>query len=168
VVDFESLFTENPAVNDAAKPFQFKLDKNIKEKFEAWKGVFAAMLVARAFKTKGDVPDCAKVLSASNSYRERQDYFAEFVHDCITNTDPHGFVRKNELVLAFKEWYNTNHGFKSASPKDITGYMDKTFGVNKNGVWVGVKLQNAQAQEDECIALAGGARVMEDITFEEI
>lgn len=155
VVDFESLFTENPVDGDADKPYQFKLDKNIRDRFELWKGVFAAMLVDRAFKTKGNVTDIDKVLASSNSYRASQDYFAEFINDKIA-VDPAGFIQKTVLVSIFKEWYNTNYGNRSANFKEVAGYMDKKFGKNKNNIWHGVRIQDTRAIEDECLAHAEG------------
>ena len=50
VVPFKSLFTETPVDDDHEKPHQFMLDKNIEEKFDDWKEVFAAMLVDIVFK----------------------------------------------------------------------------------------------------------------------
>jgi phage/plasmid-associated DNA primase len=43
VVDFEALFTENPRQGDESKPYQYILDKGIKEKFHSWREVFASL-----------------------------------------------------------------------------------------------------------------------------
>jgi P4 family phage/plasmid primase-like protien len=144
VVDFESLFTDKPVNDDADKPYQYKLDKNIKEKFNLWKHIFMSMMVEIAFKTDGMVEDCDKVMSSSNSYRERQDYFAEFINDRII-VNPTGCVIKSVLLSVFKEWYNSNYGFKGNNPKDITGHIDKRFSKNKNGVWVGISIKDEGA-----------------------
>lgn len=140
VVDFESLFTEKPVSGDVDKPYQYKLDKNIKEKFDEWKHVFMSMMVNIAFKTNGMVEDCDKVMSSSNSYRERQDYYAEFINERIV-VNPTGCIIKNILVNVFKEWYSSNYGFKGNNPKDITVHIDKRFSKNKNGVWVGISIK---------------------------
>lgn len=142
VVDFESLFTEKPVSDDADKPYQYKLDKNIKEKFDVWKPIFMSMMVDIAFKTNGMVEDCDKVMSSSNSYRERQDYYAEFINERI-EINPTGCVIKAVLINVFKEWYNANYGFKNNNPKDITLHIDKRFSKNKNGVWVGISIKEA-------------------------
>jgi P4 family phage/plasmid primase-like protien len=171
VVDFESLFTENPVDGDEDKPYQFKLDKNLRDKFDSWKVVFAAMLVDRAFKTKGNVVDIDKVLASSNSYRASQDYFSEFIHDRIA-LDPHGFVQKNVLLSVFKEWYTANYGSRSVNPKEIAVYMDKTFGKQKNNAWFGVRIQDSRTSDEECMARAtagqSDAPMPDEITFEEI
>jgi P4 family phage/plasmid primase-like protien len=139
VVEFQSLFTDNPVSGDIDKPYQFKLDKNINEKFTIWAPVFAAMLVDRVFETNGNVaiPDIVK--AASNAYRERQDYIAEFVHDRIAK-HPNECLQKNMLASAFKEWYSVNYGNRIPNMKEITAYMDKQYGKPKNGVWMGVGL----------------------------
>ena len=139
VVEFQSLFTENPVSGDPDKPYQFKLDKNINEQFTIWAPVFAAMLIDRVFETNGNVviPDIVK--AASNAYRERQDYIAEFVHDRIAK-HPNECLQKNMLASAFKEWYTVNYSNRVPNMKEITAYMDKQYGKPKNGLWMGVGL----------------------------
>lgn len=148
VVPFESLFTETPVSDDPNKPYQFLLDRNIKEKFEVWKTVFASMLVDRVFTTNGLVADCPVVLSASNEYRERQDYLAEFVRDRVVK-DPMGNVRKSQLTDEFKLWYVTNYGTRNPSPKDLHEYMDKMFGKNRAGVWRGARIKFRDDDDDD-------------------
>ena len=167
VVPFESLFTDNPVTDDMDKPHQFKLDRHLKDKFPVWRETFAAMLVERAFITKGVVDDCDRVLSASNDYRKRQDYLAEFVSDkvvrCAGST-----IRKSQLSEEFKAWYNINFGTRNPSPKDLHDYMDKQFGKQKSGIWSGVKLklrgeeEEGQEEEDPQINMP------DDIEFNEI
>ena len=55
VAPFVSLFTEKPVKNDPDKPYQFKVDRELDNKFDDWKEVFASMLIERARKTKGYV-----------------------------------------------------------------------------------------------------------------
>jgi phage/plasmid-associated DNA primase len=141
VVDFESLFTETPKNDDPDKPYQFKLDKYLKDKFDYWKEIFAGMLVENAFKTEGLVEDCPKVLASSNSYRVRQDYLAEFIQERVF-VCKHSCVPKTQLNVMFKEWYGTNYGGKTPNPKELITYMDKFSGGKlTNGVWQGVKLK---------------------------
>ena len=154
VVDFVSLFTDTPVADDPDKPFQFKLDRRLMERFAVWRSVFLAMLAQRAFATGGAVADCPKVLASSNSYRERQDCFAEFIGDRISS-DPQGVLTKTAVVAAFREWYAQNYGFKSTTTKDITAYLDKVFGKNRGGVWTGARLKAdaEDAEEGDCDAM---------------
>ena len=139
-VPFKSLFTDNPVDGDPEKPFQFKLDKYIDEKFESWKEVFAAMLVKRATETNGIVKDCDIVLAKSNEYRQSQDYLSEFINDRVTR-DPDGKIKKTELNNEFSMWYMSNYGGRGPGPKDLHDFMDKEFGRQRNQNWIGVKIR---------------------------
>jgi P4 family phage/plasmid primase-like protien len=142
VVDFMSLFTENPVENDPAKPYQYKLDLELKDtKFHAWKQVFAALLVEKAYQTNGKVTDCEIVKASSQSYRERQDFIAEFIADKIAE-DPNGTITKVELSSEFTLWYQATYGRGGPSQKDVQAYMDKKFNkCNKRKVWTGVRIR---------------------------
>jgi P4 family phage/plasmid primase-like protien len=139
-VPFESLFTENPVKDDPDKPFQFLIDKTIDEKFAAWKEVFAAMLIDRACITNGYVKDCDIVLERCKEYRKSQDHFTEFIQERIVR-DVKGHIKKTELNSEFTVWYTSNNGGKSPSPKDLHEQMDKEFGRQRNGAWVGVRIK---------------------------
>jgi P4 family phage/plasmid primase-like protien len=141
VVDFESKFTANPVQGDPESPYQFKVDPYINEKFPVWREVFMAMLVDIAFKTDGLVKDCPRVLSASNSYKEKNDYIAEFIRDRII-TDPNGRISKSEITNEFSIWYKSIHGSNGApSSKKLHNYMDKKYGnYDKKKAWVGIRI----------------------------
>ena len=147
-VPFKSLFTENPVSNDAEKPFQFKLDKSIDEKFETWKEVFLPLLIDRACKTNGIVNDCSIVLEKSNEYRKSQDYLSEFANDCILR-EKNGSIQKNELNNEFNRWYETNYGGRGPSPKDLHEYMDRIYGKSRNARWIGVKIKYQEQDEND-------------------
>jgi P4 family phage/plasmid primase-like protien len=151
VVNFEALFTENPVKDDPDKPFQYMIDRNIKEKFPEWGPIFASMLVKEAFITDGLVKDCPEVLSASNEYREREDYLAAFTKDKVVR-ETGSQIRKGQLAEEFKLWYNINFGVRNASPKDMYEYMDKTYGKNKSGIWRNVRLKFRDDEDDDCFA----------------
>jgi len=145
VVDFMSMFTQNPVQGDPTCPYQFKTveESELKQKFETWKHVFMAMLVQKALETHGYVNDCDIVLKASKSYRESQDYIAEFIADKII-VDPNNkeaVIQKTELTSEFNIWYQGAYGKKSPSIKDVQAYMDKKFGkYEKYKCWKGVRI----------------------------
>jgi P4 family phage/plasmid primase-like protien len=152
VVPFESLFTENPVADDPGKPYQYKIDKNVQEKFEAWKEPLAAMLVNHAFKTDGIVNICDRVMGASNEYRQNQDFLAEFIRDKVETkkdaekrgeTTSAFKIRKKEVTMEFNNWYRETYGNGKGcpNPKDIHEYMDKQFGRQKNQIWEGVRIK---------------------------
>jgi P4 family phage/plasmid primase-like protien len=149
VVDFVSLFTENPVANDPTNPYQFKLDLELKdEKFPKWKQVFAAMLVERVFQTDGKLPECEIVKASSQSYRQRQDYISEFIADKVIE-DPNGTITKVELNAEFTLWYQSTYGRGGPNQKDVQAYMDKLFAkCNKRKVWTGVRIRYERDEQD--------------------
>ena len=140
VVPFKSLFTEDPRDDDPEKPYQYLLDKNIEEKFDSWKEVFAAMLVDIVFKTGGVVNDCSIVMSKSNEYRQSQDYISEFINDRVVR-DAKGKIKQMELNNEFSIWYMSNYGGRGPSPKELHEYMDKEFGRKRQQTWNGVRIK---------------------------
>ena len=115
-VPFKSLFTEKPVSGDKDKPYQFKIDKYIDEKFDRWKEVMASMLVDIVYKTDGVVEDCSIVLEKSNEYRESQDYISEFIKDRVIK-DSEGRIKKTELNNDFSIWYASNYGGRGPSQR---------------------------------------------------
>lgn len=166
VVNFEALFTDTPVSDDPDKPFQYMIDRNIKEKFPEWSPIFAAMLVQEAFLTDGLVKDCPEVLTASNEYREREDYLAAFTKDKVVR-ETGSQIRKGQLAEEFKLWYNINFGVRNASPKDMYEYMDKTYGKNKSGIWRNVRLK-FRDDEDGDIAQESSDDEVPDICLKEL
>ena len=146
-VPFKALFTENPVQGDKEKPYQFKLDKYIDEKFDSWKEVFAAMLVQRAFITKGVVTDCDIVMEMSKEYRKSQDYIAEFIQERIQRS-PGSVLKKTDVNLEFSVWYQGNYGGRCPSPKNLHEYMDKEFGRQQNGSWNNIKIKYDRGSND--------------------
>lgn len=146
-VPFKSLFTDSPIQGDKEKPYQYKLDKYIDEKFDEWKEVFAAMLVNIMYETNGVVTDCDIVMAKSNEYRQSQDYISEFIRDRVSK-DIGGRIKKMELNNEFSIWYMANYGGRGPSPKDLHEYMDKEFGRQKNQMWTGVKIKYERDEVD--------------------
>lgn len=147
-VPFKSLFTEKPVSGDKDKPYQFKIDKYIDEKFDRWKEVMASMLVDIVYKTDGVAEDCSIVLEKSNEYRESQDYISEFIKDRVIK-DSEGRIKKTELNNDFSIWYASNYGGRGPSPKDLHEYMDKQYGRIRNQAWNGVRIRYEQDNEDD-------------------
>jgi len=141
ILMFESLFTDKPVKGDPLKPYQFLADKNMREKFDMWKEVFAAWMVEIATKTKGVVRDCEAVLAASNAYRESQDKFAQFIAEKIMK-DPQGKLRKSDVNQEFSLWFAQNNGGKTPPNKDLHETLDKMFGKHINGLgWSGIRIR---------------------------
>ena len=147
IVPFMSLFTEKPTDDDPQRPYQFKLNPNIMDKFPGWVETFLSMLVERAFANQGRVKDCDAVLCASREYREREDYLAQFASEKLVVSEG-TLVKKAQVSEEFKLWYGVNFGGKCPSPKGLHEYIDKRFGKNKQGVWRNLRLKYHH-EEDE-------------------
>jgi P4 family phage/plasmid primase-like protien len=142
VVPFMALFTENPVKDDPNKPYQFKLDPSIDEKFDSWKQVFLSMLVNRILQTRGLVRDCPTVLQASNDYKMKQDIVAQFIEEKIERG--HGiWLKQTDATRGFQIWHNDKFlcdPSKNLS-KEFTTKMDKEFGAFvKTKGWKDIKL----------------------------
>lgn len=140
VVDFVSLFTENPVEGDSEKPYQFKLDPTISEKFPTWRETLASMLVRRGFETQGKVVDCDVVLASSDKYRQKQDIISEFIADRLCR-DPNRCLLKAEMGEQYRDWLVSNYGNKNGNIKEMHEAIEKVFGKCRDGVYVGVKLK---------------------------
>lgn len=140
VADFVSLFTDEPRTDDNDRPYQFKIDRDLINKFPIWRETFLAMLVHLAYENEGRVQDCDIVMEASRKYRESQDHVAQFVGERICKHSGKK-VRKEQISEEFKMWFLTNCGkTKQPSPKSVYEYMDRMYGKNRNGTWMDVRL----------------------------
>lgn len=141
-IDHLSYFTPNPVDNDPQKPYQYKVDYDLEEKyFDKWKLIFMSMLVDLASKTKGKVPSCNMVKASTDEYRNQQDHIAEFISEkiVVSNDDKH-FIKKRDLQQEFDCWMLENHGKKMPKlTKELGTRMDAKFG-KYNKKWKNVKL----------------------------
>lgn len=151
--DFVSKFINEGETHTDDTKFVFPKDKTLDDKLPIFAPVFASMLVKRAFETNGIVIDCDTVLSASNNYRKGQDHIAAFIAENVERTDDvKNKIKKNELVNAFKFWFQQEQGNKKM-PKgqELYDYMDKKFGLHTSIGWQSVKIKYPEevAEVDE-------------------
>ena len=136
-VDFEAKFLKNPYEDEERfpreqYPHQFKIDKNIDQKFERWAPVFMAMLVDYSYTARGNVNDCKIVMASSEQYREGQDYLAEFVRDKIKKKKG-GKIKKTEVYEHFRQWYQLNYGKGIPLARELHDFITRRFGAYKGG-----------------------------------
>jgi len=142
--DFMSKFLEKPYEDEkwprSEYPYQYKLDKDVDKKFDSWAPVFTAYLVKMAYELQGDVKDCRMVLASSDKYRNNQDYLADFAKDKLRIKEGER-VKKTVVLEEFRIWYIANHGRNNIPKgKEVHEYMDKKYGMYKNGGWRNVAL----------------------------
>jgi P4 family phage/plasmid primase-like protien len=158
VVDFKSLFTDTPVEGDARKPYQFKLDRDLKERqFPRWKRVFVSLLVKKAMETQGKVQECEMVMASSESYRKRQDMFAEYIDCCVARVDRgNSEVKKAKLTTNFNVWWRKNYPHTmSPDPKELHDYMDKQFDRIDKNTWRGIRLLDPDGDDNQPMDVPG-------------
>lgn len=153
ICDFMSKFLDKPYEDEkfprGEYPFQYKLDKDVDKKFDAWAPVFTSYLVKIAYELQGDVKDCRMVLSSSDKYRNNQDYLADFAKDKLKVKEGEK-IKKTVLLEEFRVWYIANHGRNNIPKgKEVHEYMDKKYGAYKNGGWKNVLLFREGEEEEE-------------------
>jgi P4 family phage/plasmid primase-like protien len=152
VVDFVTLFTDTPVDGDPDKPYQFLIDRNIKEKFKDWKEVFLSMLADIAFKKKAMVQDCKQVLASSNAYRIGQDSIAQFIEQRIIKDVGCDGLTKAGVLAEFKHWFNEeNPGKAIPVGKEINAAMEKKFGKQEKGRWKNIRFITDLDFENEVV-----------------
>lgn len=140
VVDFLSWFTNAVVEGNSEKPYQFKKDPNITEKFDTWKTVFMSMLVEKVFVTGGRVKDCEMVTVASNNYRKTQDVISEFITERVVR-EPGALLRKAQVNFEFSTWHQTTYGNKGPKSKEVHDAINKLFFKAKSMGWEGLRLK---------------------------
>ena len=140
VIEFKSLFTDNPVIGDKEKPYQFLKVDCLDDKFAQWKSVFMSLLVERAFQNGGICKVCPAVTAASNQYRANQDFLSEFIRDKLAKEEM-SKIKRGDLMSAFNDWYKEIYGgSKVSKSKELYDLMDKTYGRCKDNYWYGVKI----------------------------
>jgi P4 family phage/plasmid primase-like protien len=155
VVDFLSLFTENPKEGDIEKPYQFKIDVDLDKKFIEWKEIFLSMLVDIAKVKQGRVDDCPRVLGSSNDYRNDLDYISTFMDEYVI-VEQTGRVTKKDLNYTFTKWFSQLYGDKGCpNIKELYGRFNSKYGKTMtNQPWKGIKLrceEESLEDADDCL-----------------
>jgi P4 family phage/plasmid primase-like protien len=139
VVPFMSLFTDTPVEGDKDKPYQFKLDRTINEKFDSWKTIFMSMLVDIAKIKKGYVSDCSIVMASTDEYRKKQDNIAAFL-DAKVIKKIGVKVKKTTINIEYTNWYQNTFNCRPTNTKELHEVMDKEFGKYTVNGWVNIAI----------------------------
>ena len=150
VVDFLSQFSDNPQPSDE-EPHHFLADVTLMERFPVWRETFLAMLVHRAFQTRGKVTPCKTVNDATQRYKQREDHLSNFLDDRIAKQVGKR-VGKSQLNEEFKLWFVNNGDGKLPKLRNLHDLMDTRFGKIRNNYWNDCKfvdLDTSTIDEDE-------------------
>ena len=147
VCEFKSKFTDNPYEEKEFPkkdyPYQFKVDKNLHQKFKYWAPVFLSMLVDKAFETQGKVTDRPCVLEPTNNYRKGQDILLDFCTTFIVE-EPGSFGNLKIGVVSeyFTNWYKNEYGKSNhISSKELREYLEKKYGKYPKAGWSSIHIK---------------------------
>ena len=151
VCDFMSKFLETPYEDEdkfpkSEYPYQYKIDKNINQKFNIWAPVLMSLLVEMSYQNQGNVKDCKVVMASSDQYREGQDYLAEFAKDKIQKKAGEK-IKKTEILETFKQWYQGNYGRGVPKGRELYEFMDRRYGKYRQG-WHNVCIMYDEEDDD--------------------
>ena len=148
--DFESRFLDKEDFEDAEKDGKtFIKDKSLKDKMPEWAPVFASMLVRRAYATKGNVVECARVVNSSKQYRHSQDPFSAFIGNKIVACDKTCMpLTEMELKTVFKEWVRDAYPGYKYKVTELYEIITKKFGPQNVKGWIGIRLNENMTEGD--------------------
>ena len=133
-VDFQSKFTdkpfEDPRFPCEEYPYQFEIDTKIDEKFKKWAPVLLSILVNIAYRTQGKVTDVKIVTSATESYRQEQDIYLEYINENFIATKKGQGITITWLEIQgnFNDWIKKTHFNVTPDKKELQKYLNKKFG----------------------------------------
>ena len=146
ICNFESKFVDEPSEDPA--DLEFKVDRNIDQKFQRWVPIFTSLLVKKLFETDGIVKDCEAVLAPTMNYKAQQDNFGGFVKERIVKMEG-SKIKKRDVLNEFQEWYAEYYSGKPPSGKDLYEYLTKELGEPSRLGWKGWRLYHAHDLIDD-------------------
>lgn len=158
VIPFESLFTD-----DAPEDYQeqlrtkvFKKDKKFEDKLPSMTEAFAWVLLNHRKKrieqgTHHILFEPDKVMSATLSYKARNDVYVQFVTECIEDCETDKGITTTSLYNAFKEWFKSSvTNIQLPSKADVTLAMSKIWNIQpEKGKWMGKTVKRIEDDDEE-------------------
>lgn len=159
-VDFKAEFVDEEVYkvkeelglcNDSNNPIYKKLDPSVmKDKLNRWIPIFTQLLILKFKETKGRVKDCKAVLQASNTYREKQDFYEQFSKEKLVRGTNDDKIKKTDIRTIFAEWYTENMQKRPPKAQDLYDFLDKRLGKYRKRGWWGWKIKyESTLSEDE-------------------
>jgi P4 family phage/plasmid primase-like protien len=157
-VEFTSKFTESPSMNN---PREFKIDRELSQKFEAWKETFMAILLQwyMRYQVHGLVePDL--VTEYTKEYQRKNDVFADFCDNYVRKEEG-SFVNVTTLFQIFREYCRDDNirTSKNIKKADFQEALERRYGSTINaggrqgvgwkGLGVVTPAKNEQKEEQE-------------------
>jgi P4 family phage/plasmid primase-like protien len=133
-VEFTSKFTDSPSPKN---PNEFKIDRELSQKFEAWKETFMAILLQyyMRYRVHG-ITEPAKIMEYTMEYQRKNDVFAEFCDNYVRKEDG-SFVNVATLFQIFREYCRDDNirTSKNIKKADFQEALEKKYGsaINLGG-----------------------------------
>ena len=147
VVHFPSSFVEDPSdPMYEGTPYVFQRDEHVGEKLYECREAFFSYLFSHyysEFKRLGAIREPSEVMMTTNSYRQENDHFFQYIKDRIIKSS-NSVVKISELHHVFRFWHKeTSAETKLASQKELKVYFEKKFGPHGTGKaagWRGISI----------------------------
>lgn len=158
VIPFESLFTDDAPedYHEQLRTKVFQKDKKFEDKLPNMIEAFAWVLLNHRKKriAQGNhhilfEPD--KVMSATLSYKARNDVYLQFVTECIEDCEPDKGMSTTSLYNAFKEWFKASvTNIQLPSKADVTLAMSKIWNIQpEKAKFMGKAIKRVEDEDDE-------------------
>lgn len=157
VIPFESLFTD-----DAPEDYQeqlrtkvFQKDKKFEDKLPNMIEAFAWVLLNHRKKrieqgTHHILFEPDKVMSATLSYKARNDVYVQFVTECIEDCEADKGISMSSLYNEFKEWFKSSvTNIQLPSKADVTLAMSKIWNIQpEKAKFMGKAIKRVEEDEE--------------------
>jgi P4 family phage/plasmid primase-like protien len=149
IVDFPSSFVEDPSdpVYEGT-PYVFQRDETIGQKLYDCREAFFSHLFHHyyfEYKKLGCIREPAEVMMQTNSYRQENDLFFQYIKERIVK-NPTNILKISEVYGDFRYWFKeVGIDAKLPSNKEFKAYFEKKYGphgssVARNAGWKGLAI----------------------------
>lgn len=154
VVDFLSKFVEDPSDPEYKDvPYIFKRDEHVGEKLYECREAFLSYLFNHYYPmyVREGLKVPTQVMMATNSYRQDNDQFFQYMKDRIVNTtNMHDIIKISEVHNDFRFWHKeTGSTSTMPSQKEIKAYFEKKYGPHGAGKVAGWRYHKFTPRELE-------------------
>jgi len=123
-VEFTSKFTDYP---NPKKPNEFKIDRELTQKFESWKETFMAILIRYYDKYRREgLKYPQKVLEYTKEYQRKNDIFADFCDNYMRKVEG-AFLPVQSLFALFKDYCKNDNIRVSFKKTEFQEIIEKRF-----------------------------------------
>jgi phage/plasmid-associated DNA primase len=157
ITEFVSRFVDEPNPENVKNGiYEFKIDKNLKSKLEAYQCVFMCILLNyyRVYKTEG-LPPPLPVLQVTKKYENDNNIIKQFIDENIVHGEKSDFITKDQLKEIYKSDFTIRSTFGkfTAFTKQLENGLCTEFRLDKKNVpkingWR-IKVQELDDESDD-------------------